>query len=34
MPISRQEKTALALMLLTAPAVVYALTLLRPTFDD
>ena len=34
MPTSRQERIAFALMLLTAPAVVYALTLLRPTFDD
>ncbi len=33
-PASRHEKTALALLLLTAPLVAYALTLLRPTFDD
>ena len=30
----RQEKTAFALLLLSAPLVAYALTLLRPTFDD
>ena len=34
MQTTRQEKAALALMLLTAPLVAYALTLLRPTFDD
>lgn len=34
MKTTRQEKTAFALLLLSAPLVAYALTLLRPTFDD
>lgn len=34
MQTTRQEKAALALLLLTAPVVAYALTLLKPTFDD
>lgn len=34
MQTTRQEKAALAAMLLTAPVVAYALTLLKPTFDD
>lgn len=34
MQTTRQEKAAFATLLLTAPVVAYALTLLRPTFDD
>lgn len=34
MQTTRQEKATLALLLLTTPVVAYALTLLKPTFDD
>ena len=34
MQTTRHEKALLSLLLLTAPLVAYALTLLRPTFDD
>ena len=34
MQISRHEKALFILLLLITPAIAYALTLLKPTFDD